>query len=76
MQIYETTTWKILVNRSHEDCGEYSCDCKSGLPYRMWLKNKRSPINSAWWDFPSEDSAIAKALKWKADMIADYGKRT
>jgi len=41
----------------------------------MWLKNKRSPVNIAWWDFPSEDSAIAKALKWKADMIADYGKK-
>ena len=70
MNIFETKTWKVEINPSHDDCGEYSCNCKEGKGWRMWLKNKISPINSAWREFASEADAIKKALAMKPELIA------
>ena len=70
MKLYETKTWKLIVNRSHKDCMEYACNCRAGKPYRLWLKNKLSPVNSVWWEFPCETSAIQMALELKPEIIA------
>ena len=70
MKLYETKTWKLVVNHSHKDCMKYACTCKEKLPYRLWLKNKLSPVNSVWWEFPCEVSAIQMALELKPEIIA------
>jgi len=35
MKLYETKTWKLIVNRSHKDCMKHTCICKKELPYRL-----------------------------------------
>jgi hypothetical protein len=49
---------------------KHTCICKKELPYRLWLKNKLSPVNSVWWEFPCEVSAIKMALELKPEIIA------
>ena len=54
MIVYETKFHQLLVNKSHDDCNEYVCQCNGKKSWRFWIKNKKSPINSAWKEFPSE----------------------
>ena len=69
MIVYETKFHQLLVNKSHDDCNEYVCQCNGKKSWRFWIKNKKSPINSAWKEFPSEAEAMAKALEYQPEVI-------
>jgi hypothetical protein len=68
MIVYETRFHQLLVNKSHEDCGEYSCHCTEGKPWRFWIKNIQKPLNSGWREFPTEAEAMKTALELKPDV--------
>lgn len=67
--VYETKFHQLIVNKSHDDCSGYSCQCNGKKTWRFWIKNKQSPINSAWKEYPSEADAVARALQYQPEVI-------